>query len=118
MLVKESILKSMGYRYRAIVRAVLQVEGGWVLNGRKRWIGNATFADVIVIWARSSETKQVRLHSAASLLRQSCSFVIDRVMHGHCCPHEVHQAICLTIGACKAIVMPVSNSIPCLRSKC
>ena len=37
----------------------VQVNGGWVLNGRKRWIGNATFADVIVIWARSSETKQV-----------------------------------------------------------
>ncbi len=36
-----------------------QVPGGWVLNGRKRWIGNATFADVIVIWARNSETQQV-----------------------------------------------------------
>jgi hypothetical protein len=38
---------------------VLQVPGGWVLNGRKRWIGNATFADVIIIWARNSETQQV-----------------------------------------------------------
>src|ERR1700727_692915 len=24
----------------------------WVLNGQKKWIGNATFADVIIIWAR------------------------------------------------------------------
>jgi glutaryl-CoA dehydrogenase len=24
----------------------------WILNGAKRWIGNATFADLIVIWAR------------------------------------------------------------------
>lgn len=24
----------------------------WVLDGRKKWIGNATFADVVVIWAR------------------------------------------------------------------
>ncbi|MHA3703936.1 acyl-CoA dehydrogenase family protein [Jatrophihabitans sp. YIM 134969] len=24
----------------------------WVLNGAKRWIGNATFADLVVIWAR------------------------------------------------------------------
>jgi glutaryl-CoA dehydrogenase len=24
----------------------------WVLNGAKRWIGNATFADIVVIWAR------------------------------------------------------------------
>jgi len=29
-----------------------KVEGGWLLNGRKRWIGNATFGDVIV-WARN-----------------------------------------------------------------
>jgi len=31
-----------------------KVDGGWILNGRKRWIGNATFADVIV-WARNRE---------------------------------------------------------------
>ena len=32
----------------------------WVLDGEKRWIGNATFADVIVIWARDAETDDVR----------------------------------------------------------
>ena len=32
----------------------------WVLDGDKRWIGNATFADVIVIWARDLETGEVR----------------------------------------------------------
>src|ERR1700744_3080495 len=26
--------------------------GRWVLNGAKRWIGNGTFADLIIIWAR------------------------------------------------------------------
>jgi len=31
------------------------VEGGFVLNGRKRWIGNATFADYIIIWARNPQ---------------------------------------------------------------
>jgi glutaryl-CoA dehydrogenase len=31
----------------------------YVLNGAKRWIGNATFADVVVIWARNEETNQV-----------------------------------------------------------
>ncbi|WP_051324673.1 acyl-CoA dehydrogenase family protein [Candidatus Solirubrobacter pratensis] len=31
----------------------------WVLNGAKRWIGNATFADLVVIWARDVETNQV-----------------------------------------------------------
>lgn len=24
----------------------------WVLNGEKRWIGNATFADLVIVWAR------------------------------------------------------------------
>ena len=31
----------------------------WVLNGTKRWIGNATFADLVVVWARDVETGHV-----------------------------------------------------------
>ena len=30
-----------------------KVEGGYLINGRKRWIGNATFADYIIVWARN-----------------------------------------------------------------
>lgn len=33
---------------------------GWVLNGSKRWIGNATFSDITVIWAKSEEDGQVK----------------------------------------------------------
>jgi glutaryl-CoA dehydrogenase len=32
----------------------------WVLNGQKRWIGNGTFADLIVVWARDEEDGQVK----------------------------------------------------------
>ncbi|MDB5272317.1 MAG: Acyl-CoA dehydrogenase [Chitinophagaceae bacterium] len=32
----------------------------WVLNGQKKWIGNATFADVIIIWARDVDDDQVK----------------------------------------------------------
>src|SRR5690554_6528546 len=32
----------------------------WVLNGQKKWIGNATFADVIVIWANDVDSNQVK----------------------------------------------------------
>jgi glutaryl-CoA dehydrogenase len=32
----------------------------WVLSGQKKWIGNATFADYIVIWARDLEDGQVK----------------------------------------------------------
>ena len=33
---------------------------GWVLDGEKKWIGNATFADLVVIWARDREDGQVK----------------------------------------------------------
>jgi glutaryl-CoA dehydrogenase len=32
----------------------------WVLDGAKRWIGNGTIADVVVVWARSTEDGQVK----------------------------------------------------------
>jgi glutaryl-CoA dehydrogenase len=32
----------------------------WVLNGQKKWIGNATFADHIVVWARDVADNQVK----------------------------------------------------------
>tara|TARA_R110002049_G_scaffold308754_1_gene513864 strand:- start:1541 stop:2902 length:1362 start_codon:yes stop_codon:yes gene_type:complete len=32
----------------------------WILNGQKKWIGNATFADVIIIWARDIDDNQAK----------------------------------------------------------
>src|SRR5437868_8825257 len=32
----------------------------WVLNGQKKWIGNATWGDVTIIWARDVADKQVK----------------------------------------------------------
>jgi glutaryl-CoA dehydrogenase len=32
----------------------------WALNGSKRWIGNATFSDITIIWAKSAEDGQVK----------------------------------------------------------
>ncbi|HEV7231696.1 MAG TPA: acyl-CoA dehydrogenase family protein [Bacteroidia bacterium] len=32
----------------------------WIINGEKKWIGNATFADVTVIWARDVDDNQVK----------------------------------------------------------
>lgn len=33
---------------------------GWVLKGRKRWIGNATFADLTIVWARDVADGEVK----------------------------------------------------------
>jgi glutaryl-CoA dehydrogenase len=32
----------------------------WVLDGEKKWIGNASFADLVVIWARDVQDGQVK----------------------------------------------------------
>ncbi|MGI5162923.1 acyl-CoA dehydrogenase family protein [Spirillospora sp. CA-253888] len=32
----------------------------WVLNGAKRWIGNGTFADLVVVWARDEADDKVK----------------------------------------------------------
>merc|ERR1712137_1064419 len=34
-------------------------DGGWILNGQKRWSGNGTFADIYIIWARNTASNQV-----------------------------------------------------------
>ncbi|PZE56214.1 acyl-CoA dehydrogenase family protein [Curtobacterium sp. MCLR17_044] len=43
------------------LRTTARCEGDeWVLDGEKRWIGNATFADVVVIWAKDVADGQVK----------------------------------------------------------
>jgi glutaryl-CoA dehydrogenase len=32
----------------------------WVINGAKKWIGNGTIADVVVVWARDATDRQVK----------------------------------------------------------
>lgn len=32
----------------------------WILNGRKKWIGNAAFADLTIIWARDEDDGEVK----------------------------------------------------------
>ncbi|WP_329127103.1 acyl-CoA dehydrogenase family protein [Streptomyces caniferus] len=32
----------------------------WILNGAKRWIGNGTFADLVIVWARDEADDKVK----------------------------------------------------------
>ncbi|XP_031257217.1 acyl-coenzyme A oxidase 4, peroxisomal [Pistacia vera] len=43
----------------ALKTTATKVEGGWILEGQKRWIGNSTFADVLIIFARNLTTNQI-----------------------------------------------------------
>ncbi|MBC6111400.1 acyl-CoA dehydrogenase family protein [Pedobacter fastidiosus] len=37
-----------------------RIDDKWVLNGQKKWIGNATFADILIIWARDEDSGEVK----------------------------------------------------------
>src|SRR5215467_6135923 len=42
------------------VKGVGEAGGEWALNGAKKWIGNGTIADVIVVWARDTADGKVK----------------------------------------------------------
>lgn len=44
-----------------------KVEGGWIIEGQKRWIGNSTFADILVIFARNTSTNQINGYGESTL---------------------------------------------------
>ncbi len=43
----------------SLATTAVQKDGGYVINGEKRWIGNASFADVAVIWARTEDDYKI-----------------------------------------------------------
>lgn len=51
----------------------------WVLNGSKRWIGNATFADLTIIWARDTADQQVK------------GFIVEKDTPGFCAMKMEHK---------------------------
>jgi glutaryl-CoA dehydrogenase len=52
-------------------RTTARREGSsWILNGAKRWIGNATFSDWVVVYARDLEDNQVK------------GFLVDTALEG------------------------------------
>ena len=41
----------------SLTTTAVEKEDGYVLDGEKKWIGNASFSDVVVIWARTDDGK-------------------------------------------------------------
>ena len=55
----------------AIKTKAVKVEGGYLLTGQKRWIGNGTMADYMLTWAKNeNEGGKVQ------------AFVVDRTSKG------------------------------------
>jgi glutaryl-CoA dehydrogenase len=68
----------------------------WTLNGQKKWIGNATFADVLVIWARDVDDNEVK----GFLLRKDTPGFEVKKMHDKMALRIVQNGL-ITLTDCK-----------------
>ena len=51
----------------------------WVLNGQKRWIGNAPWCDVSIIWARDVADNQVKAFIVEN--KTTPGFTVEKIQH-------------------------------------
>jgi glutaryl-CoA dehydrogenase len=79
----------------------------YVLDGRKRWIGNATIADVVIVWARDDEG-----HVGGYLVEQGTEGFDATVMTGKTALRAVWQADIELNGA----RVPAENKLPGCRN--
>jgi glutaryl-CoA dehydrogenase len=82
--------------------------GGWVLNGRKRWIGLGTIADLVVVWSRNSEDSQVN----AFVVEKGTPGYQAQVIEGKLSLRSVWQAD-ITLDDVR---VPAENRLPGARS--
>ena len=82
--------------------------GGWVLNGRKRWIGLGSVADLVVVWARNTEDGQVN----GFVVEKGAPGYAARVIDGKISLRSVWQAE-ITL---ENVPVPAENRLPGARS--
>ena len=81
--------------------------GEYVLNGRKRWIGNASIADVVIVWARDADG-----HVGGYLVEKGTPGFDATVMTGKTALRAVWQAdITMT-----DVRVPAENKLPGCRN--
>jgi glutaryl-CoA dehydrogenase len=81
---------------------------GYVLNGRKRWIGNGSIADVVVVWARDVEDQQVK----GFLVERGTAGYDAQVIGGKGSLRAVWQAEIVLSD----VRVPVENRLPMART--
>jgi glutaryl-CoA dehydrogenase len=75
----------------------------WVIDGRKRWIGNASIADVVIVWARRDDG-----HVGGFLVEKGAPGFDARVMTGKTALRAVWQADITLDG----VRVPEANRLP------
>jgi glutaryl-CoA dehydrogenase len=84
--------------------------GSWVLNGQKKWIGNATFGHLTIIWARDVADNQVK---GFIVENNSPGFKAEKIQHKMAL--RVVQNALITLENC---VVPEENRLQIDTSFC
>jgi glutaryl-CoA dehydrogenase len=79
----------------------------WVIEGEKKWIGNATIADVTVLWARDSDDGKVK----GFLVEKDTPGVATKRIEGKASLRAVWQAEIKLTG----VRVPEANRLPLAR---
>ncbi len=81
---------------------------GWVIDGRKKWIGNGSIADVVVVWARDVDEGEVK----GFLVEKGTPGHQARVIEGKGSLRAVWQAEIDLVD----VRVPAANALPGARS--
>lgn len=76
----------------------------WVLNGQKKWIGNSTFSDITIIWARDLDDQQVK---GFIVRKENPGFAVEKIKDKMAL--RIVQNGLITLTDC---VVPESDRLP------
>lgn len=88
----------------ALETSAARVGDSYVINGSKKWIGNGTIADVVVVWARDVEDREVK----GFLVEKGTAGYEARVIEGKGSVRAVWQAEI----ELKDVRIPAQNKLP------
>jgi glutaryl-CoA dehydrogenase len=88
----------------ALETSAARVGDSYVINGSKKWIGNGTIADVVVVWARDVEDREVK----GFLVEKGTAGYEARVIEGKGSLRAVWQAEI----ELKDVRIPAQNKLP------
>ncbi|MCJ8504861.1 acyl-CoA dehydrogenase family protein [Kocuria flava] len=84
------------------------VEGGWLLNGEKKWIGNGSMGGITVVWARSDADGRVH----GFVVPQESEGYTGTTISGKLALRAIHQAHIRF----ENVFVPEENVLPAARS--
>lgn len=85
-----------------------KTDEGWVLNGQKKWIGNSTFSDMTIIWARDVDDNQVK---GFIVRKDNMGFMVEKIK-GKMALRIVQNGL-ITLTDC---LIPESDRLPLANS--